>query len=377
MAEMEIGNDHQKTSPTKEDQVYDREKAVKAFDDTKAGVQGLVDDGIAKLPPFFYMSPEDLHDHPTLTDSYLHSDFQVPIIDLNGVLDPNEHKEIVEKMRSASEEWGFFQVINHGIPQHVLKEVLDGVRRFHEQPREVKMKYYSRETDIVRYYTNYDLLQSKGASWRDTLICVMAPDTPPPEKYPFACRDILLEYSKHVKSFGEVIFGLLSEALGLDPDHLKDIGCSEGHTFGCQYYPACPEPDRTLGHVRHHDPDFLTILLQDQIGGLQVLHKHHWIDVPPMEDALIVNIGDLLQLISNDKLKSVEHRVLAKSVGPRISLACLFTTHLQPSKRVYGPLKQLLSPNNPPLYTETSILNYLKSYTSVGGLGNALSLFKL
>ncbi|KAE8678582.1 1-aminocyclopropane-1-carboxylate oxidase-like protein 1 [Hibiscus syriacus] len=279
MAEMETGNDHQKTLPINEDRVYDRAKAVKEFDGTKAGVQGLVDAGIDKLPPFFYMSPEYLHDHPKLTDPYLHSDFQVPIIDLKDVLDPAEHKEMVEKMRRESEEWGFFKLINHGIPQQVLKEVLDGVRRFHEQPREVKMKYYSRETDIVRYYTNYDLHQSRGASWRDTLICVMAPDTPPPEKYPFACRDILLEYSKHVQSLGEVIFGLLSEALGLDPDHLKDIGCSEGHTFGCQYYPACPEPDRTLGHVPHHDPDFLTILLQDQIGGLQVLHKHHWIDV--------------------------------------------------------------------------------------------------
>ncbi|GMI84630.1 hypothetical protein like AT1G06620 [Hibiscus trionum] len=375
---MEIAiNGQHKTSPTKDDGVYDRAKAVKAFDDAKTGVQGLVDAGIAKLPPFFYMSPEDLHDHPTLTDPHLHSNFQVPIIDLKDILDPAEHKEIVEKTRSAAEEWGFFQVINHGIPQHVLKEVLDGVRRFHEQPTEAKMKYYSREADIVRYYTNYDLLQSRGASWRDTLICVMAPNPPPPEKYPSACRDILLEYSKHVQRLGEVILGLLSEAMGLDPDHLNDIGCSEGHTFGCQYYPACPEPDRTLGHVRHRDPDFLTILLQDQIGGLQVLHEQHWIDVPPMEGSLIVNIGDLLQLISNDKLKSVEHRVLAKSVGPRISLACLFTTHFEASSKVYGPLKQLTSPHNPPLYKETSILNYLSSYASVGGLGNALSSFKL
>ncbi|TYI46743.1 hypothetical protein E1A91_D13G125500v1 [Gossypium mustelinum] len=376
MAEMEIGNDEQIMLPKTEHEDYDREKEVKAFDDTKAGVQGLVDVGVVKLPPIFHMPREYIHDHPTLNGHNLHG-FQIPIIDLKHVSDPCLRKEIVDKIRLASEKWGFFQVINHGIPQDVMREVLEGVRRFHEQPREVKMNYYSRETGIVRYYTNYDLHQSKGASWRDTLICVMAPNPPPPKMYPSACREILVEYSKHVQSIGDVIFELLSEALGLDPDHLKDIGCLEGHTFGCQYYPPCPEPDRTLGHVRHRDPDFLTILLQDQIGGLQVLHQDHWIDVPPLEGALIINIGDLLQLISNDKFRSVEHRVLAKSVGPRISLACLFSTHSEPSNRVYGPLKQLLSPQNPPLYEETTILNYLNSYKSVGGLENALSFHKL
>ncbi|XP_039028694.1 1-aminocyclopropane-1-carboxylate oxidase homolog 1-like [Hibiscus syriacus] len=364
MAEME-------TSPRKEE-VDDVAKAVKALEDTKAGIQGLVDTGIVKLPPFFFMSPDVLNDHPTLKDPYLHSDFQVPVIDLKDVLDPVQHKEIVEKMRSASEEWGFFQVINHGIPQHVLKEAVDGVRRFHEQPRKVKTTYYGR-TGVVRYYTNY-ALKSKGVSWIDTLACVMAPN-PTPEKYPSACRDIFMEYSKHVESLGEVILGLLSEALCLDPEHLKDIGCSEGYAFHCQYYPACPEPDRTLGVMRHRDPDFFTILVQNEIQGLQVLHRDHWIDISPMKGAVIVNIGDLLQLISNDKFKSVDHRVLATSAGPRVSLACLFTTDLQPSDKVYAPIEQLLSPHNPPLYKGTTIPNYLKTYVSKPG--NGLSLLKL
>ncbi|XVF42348.1 hypothetical protein PTKIN_Ptkin01aG0354500 [Pterospermum kingtungense] len=74
------------------------------------------------------------------------------------------------------------------------------------------------------------------------------------------------------------------------------MGCMEGHAFGCQCYPPCPEPHRTLGQAEHCDPDFLTILLQDQIGALQVLHEGHQIDIPPPADGgLIVNIGDLLQ----------------------------------------------------------------------------------
>ncbi|GMI84628.1 hypothetical protein like AT1G06620 [Hibiscus trionum] len=361
------------TLPRKEEEVDGVEKAVKTLEDTKAGIQGLVDAGIDKLPPFFFVSPEVIHDHPTMTDLHLHTDFQFPIIDLKDILDPAEHKGIVEKIRSASEEWGFFQVTNHGIPEQVLKEALDGVKRFNEQPREAKMTYYARGNGAVRYYTNY-LLQKKGVGWRDTLACVMAPN-PAPEKYPSVCRDIFMEYSKHVRKLGEVILGLLSEALGLDPDHLKDIGCSEGYAFHCQYYPACPEPDRTLGLMRHRDPDFFTVLLQNQIEGLQVLHRGYWVDVPPMEGALTINIGDLLQLVSNDKFKSADHRVLAKNVGPRMSLACLFTTDLQPSEKVYGPVEQLLSPDNPALYKGTTIPNYLKTYVTKPG--NGLSVLKL
>ncbi|XP_022719115.1 1-aminocyclopropane-1-carboxylate oxidase homolog 1-like isoform X1 [Durio zibethinus] len=356
---MDIDTDLQKVLPTEEHD-YDRAKELKAFDDTKAGVKGLVDAGVVTIPRIFFMPPEDILS-AKLDD---HDSFQVPIIDLR---DPAAHAEIVEKIRYASEKWGFFQVINHGIPQDVMNKVIAGVHRFHEQPKEVKMKFYSRENEKkVRFISNYDLYVSKAANWRDTLYCAMAPNPPPPKEYPVACREILIKYSEDVQSLGQMLFGLLSEALGLNPSHLTDMGCMEGHVFVCHYYPACPEPDRTIGHAIHCDPDFLTILLQDQIGGLQVLHEDHWIDIPPLEGALIVNIGDLLQLISNKKFRSVEHRVLAKRAGPRISVACLFTTFYQPSNKLYGPIKELLSEESPPLYKETLIKNYLYSFRSLG-----------
>ncbi|XVF42349.1 hypothetical protein PTKIN_Ptkin01aG0354600 [Pterospermum kingtungense] len=299
----------QKVLP-REEQDYDRAKELKAFDDTKAGVKGLVDAGVVTVPRIFLMPPEDI---------------------LSTKL--NDH------------------VNNHGIPQDVMNKVIAGVRRFHEEPKEVKLKFYSRENEKkVRFVSIYDLYSSKAANWRDSLFCVMAPNPPPPQEYPSACRDLLIEYSKHVQGLAQILFGLLSEALGLNPSHLIDMGCMEGHAFGCQNYPPCPEPHRTLGQAKHWDPDFLTILLQDQIGALQVPHEGHGIDIPPPADGgLIVNIGDLLQLITNDKFKSVEHRVLANRIGPRVSVACIFSTsHFQESNRLYGPMKELLSAKNPP-----------------------------
>jgi isopenicillin N synthase-like dioxygenase len=109
------------------------------------------------------------------------------------------------------------------------------------------------------------------------------------------CRDIIIEYSKQVHKLGITLFELLSEALGLKPDHLIDLECAKRHQFHSHYYPACPEPELTMGTTKHSDPYFLTILLQDHIGGLQVLHQNHYSDVPPVPGALVVNIGDLLQ----------------------------------------------------------------------------------
>ena len=92
------------------------------------------------------------------------------------------------------------------------------------------------------------------------------------------------------------LFEILSMALGLKPEYLKDMGCFNLYSVICHYYPHCPQPELTLGARRHSDPSFLTILLQDQICGLQVFHENQWIDVNPISGDSVVNIGGFLQV---------------------------------------------------------------------------------
>ncbi|KAK9153154.1 hypothetical protein Sjap_000634 [Stephania japonica] len=147
---------------------YDRALEVKAFDDTKAGVRGLVEDGVTKLPQIFVTPPDRINENKRSGEC---KDFDVPIIDLEGICDMGRdaggRKEIINQLRDAAETWGFFQVVNHGIPMEILDEMLRAVRMFHEQPKEERSKFYSRDvTRKVRYNCNFDLYNSEAANWR-------------------------------------------------------------------------------------------------------------------------------------------------------------------------------------------------------------------
>ncbi|KAF3583633.1 hypothetical protein F2Q69_00025958 [Brassica cretica] len=225
------------------------------------------------------------------------------------------------------------------------------------------------------YMSNFDLYNSPAANWRDTLVCFTAPDPPRPEDLPAACGEVMIEYSNEVMKVGKMLFELLSEALGLNTNHLRDMDCANSLLLLGHYYPPCPQPDLTLGLTKHSDNFFLTVLLQDHVGGLQVLHDQYWVDVPPVPGALVVNVGDLLQLITNGKFISVEHRVLANKAGPRISVGCFFSSYLMANPRVYGPIKELLSEENPPIYRDTTITEYSRFYRSKGFDGTSGLLY--
>ncbi|KAJ0769927.1 putative non-heme dioxygenase domain, isopenicillin N synthase [Helianthus annuus] len=164
---------------------YDRKAELRAFDETKTGVKGLVDAGITEVPRIFHLpSPENLN-------SQQH-ELTLPTIDLQGIdNNPLQRKEVVEKVKDALESWGFFQLVNHGIPISILEDMKKGVMDFHEQESEVKKQWYTRDMSgktRVIYNSNFDLYAAPVTNWRDTFYCTMAPNPPQPHELPPPCR---------------------------------------------------------------------------------------------------------------------------------------------------------------------------------------------
>lgn len=128
---------------------YDWAKEVEEFESTKAGVKGLVDSGITKIPRFFiYPSLSSLSENA-------HVPLKVPVVDLQGFeIDSARRREIVEEIKGVAQNWGFFQIMNHGVPVSILDSLLESTKSFHEQAKEDKMDLYTSDSrHKVRVFT--------------------------------------------------------------------------------------------------------------------------------------------------------------------------------------------------------------------------------
>ncbi|KAF8661143.1 hypothetical protein HU200_057252 [Digitaria exilis] len=354
---------------------YDRLSELKAFDNTMAGVKGLVDSGITTVPAIFRR-----HHHHSISSGG--GAITIPVIDLSAASSP----DLVAQVKAAAETVGFFHLANHGIPGELLSEMLTSVRRFNEGPTESKRPYYTRDPNRrLRFNSNFDLFQSPAANWRDTLFfSAPSPDEPPPrhEDLPPPVRHVMLEYAAAARAVAGTVLGLMSEALGLPRGHLAGIGCADGVSVVCNYYPPCPEPELTMGCSAHSDPSFLTVLLRDahdespEAGGLQarLAGGEGWVDVPVVPGALLVNVGDLLHLVSNGRFRSVEHRVVANRSRDkaRVSVACFCNADIARSTRLYGPIPELIT-SGPvgdgaarPVYRSVTVPEFLAHYDKKG-----------
>ncbi|CAK9152454.1 unnamed protein product [Ilex paraguariensis] len=339
------------TIPT---QYYDRLQEVKQFDESKIGVKGLVDSGLTTIPRIFHQPPHNL---PTPKLNAQKPKLLIPIIDLS---DPRS--TVVDQIHHSASILGFFQVINHGIPMKVMDHVLSSVKSFHELPKTTRMQYYCRDMSRgAGYFTNSNLYESKTAHWKDSLQVRLSPTPPKWEYVPEVCREALAEWDCEVVKLGKELMGMLSEGLGLERERLKDKSFMDSRNLFGHYYPYCPQPELTIGLKWHTDPGLLTVVLQNEIIGLQVKHGEDCIDVEPVPGGLAINIADMLQIMSNDVYKSVEHRVLANPLRePRVSVPYFFS----PSKAdmLCGPLPELVSPQKPAIYRQFTFSDFIQRY---------------
>lgn len=158
----------------------------------------------------------------------------------------------------------------------------------------------------MRYGTSFTPEAEKTLGWRDYLSLVHISDDEATSFWPTSCREEALEYLKSCDTVIRKILKLLKGGLNVrEIDEEKEELLMGLKRINFNYYPKYPNPELSVGVGRHSDISTITVLLQDNIGGLYV-KKHEtnvWIHIPPVNGALVINIGDALQIMSNDKYK--------------------------------------------------------------------------
>jgi len=304
-----------------------------------------------------YILPQN--ERPRLSEVSYSESF--PVVDLQELDGPNRTR-VVEEIRRACEEDGFFQIVNHGVPETVMKSMMVIAKEFFEMPVEDRACLYSEDpTQQVRFSTSFNVRKEKFYNWRDYLIHPCHPLEEVmgswPEK-PAAYREIAGKYSAEVRTLVLRLLAAISEALGFESDHLNGIFGKHSQIMSIIYYPPCPSPDLTIGTPSHSDVSGITVLMQGDISGLQVLRNGKWVAVEPISNALVINLGDQLEVVSNGRFRSIEHRAVTNASTARVTIP----TFYGPSDDAFiAPAASLVDEQHPALYRGYKFEEYSRS----------------
>ncbi|XP_040379341.1 1-aminocyclopropane-1-carboxylate oxidase-like [Oryza brachyantha] len=233
-----------------------------------------------------------------------------------------------EAVRAACWEYGFFRVVNHGVPPELTARVLELSAVFFALPDEEKAKVRPVEGSGAPLPAGYARQPAHSADKNEYLLVFdpqlgfnLYPDEPT------GFREALDECFGKLTQLGVLIQEILNESMGLPPGFLKEYNGDRSFDFmaSLRYSPATAEENN--GISEHEDSNCITFVLQDGAGGLEVLKDGVWVPADPVEGSIIVNLGDVIQVLTNGKMKSATHRVVRKPAVHRHSLAFFFNVH--------------------------------------------------
>ncbi|XP_022131978.1 gibberellin 3-beta-dioxygenase 1-like isoform X2 [Momordica charantia] len=339
-----------------------------------------------ELPPPSHVVPLDFDSVETVPESHSWPDSNglsstdekvtIPLIDL---VDDNAS----ELIGRACEQWGMFQLTNHGVPETLIAEAEKEARRLFDLPtRQKMMALYSSDSVtgygmavISKYYQKY--------MWHEGFTILGSPVDDAkklwPSEYKHFC-DVMEEYQIQMRALADKIIRLVFKFLDISEQVIEKLSPSS-NDVGQLYtalrlnsYPPCPDPSQVMGLAAHTDTSLFTILHQARIDGLQVFKDEvGWIPLSPMSGTLVVNIGDLLHILSNGRFRSILHRVVIQGKEHRLSMAYFY----------YPPNELYISPHcNPlsespqtPLYRCVKVREYFSMKAK--NMGRGLSTIKI
>ncbi|XP_010537953.1 PREDICTED: gibberellin 3-beta-dioxygenase 4 [Tarenaya hassleriana] len=313
-------------------------------------------------------SIDDLRNLKTLPESYKwkpttssNDRESIPVIDLAD-------SDVVTRIGNACETWGAFQIANHGIPSKLLDDVESLSSSLFGLPTEQKLETATQKNGIGGYGEARIAPFFDSKMWSEGFTIVAGSyrqhfPTLWPHDYDKYCG-IIEEYEEEMQKLAGKLMGLILGSIGVTEEDIKwtgpnnsGLGSGSG-AIRLNHYPVCPEPDQAMGLAAHTDSTMVTILHQNNAAGLQMFKEGTgWVLVKPVPGLLVVNVGDLLHILSNGKLRSSLHQALVNKNKSRFSIAYLWG----PSGDIdISPISKLVSPIEPAMYRPVTWKEYLE-----------------
>jgi len=251
----------------------------------------------------------------------------IPIVDLSDFIKGSPQKKVafVQQLGKAYEEVGFVAVKNHNIPADLIAELYTHVQQFFSLPLEKKKKFEIPELAGQRGYTSFGKEHAKGSDAPDLKEFFQFGQTVPKNhplksEYPdnVAVDDVkgfnetFLKAYRAFENSGKYLLRAIALYLNLDENYFDDF-ITEGNSIvrAIHYPPITAEPKSAIRAEQHEDINLITLLVGASADGLQILTKQNeWLNVTSLPDQIVVNVGDMLQRLTNNKLKSTTHRVV-------------------------------------------------------------------
>lgn len=301
----------------------------------------------------------------------------IPVVDLADFIseDHSRKQHFVNQLGNAYEEVGFVSVKNHGIPDNLIAHLYKNIQDFFSLPATIKEKYNRPELGGQRGYTSFGTEHAKGYDAPDLkeffqfgqevadgdAVKSQYPDNIVVEEIP-SFYPVMLDTYRAFERSGSLLLQAIALFLGLD-EHYFDQYIHNGNSIlrAIYYPPITEDPKSAIRAEQHEDINLITLLVGASADGLQVLDKQgNWVPVTSLPEQIVVNVGDMLQRLTNNRLRSTTHRVVnpprAHWGMPRYSVP--FFLHPR-STMSLACLDSCITENNPKAYTDYSAGEYL------------------
>ncbi|KAG7034678.1 Codeine O-demethylase, partial [Cucurbita argyrosperma subsp. argyrosperma] len=281
-----------------------------------------------------------------------------PTIDMSRLLSPQHSRSELLNLHSACKQWGLFQLVNHGVSSSLLEEVKSEIEGFFELPLDEKMKFCMKAGEFEGYGTVVRSMDQK-LDWGDRFYMITNPlSRRKPHllpHFPPSLRNTLESYLKATKKIAMSLLRMMAGNLEMEVRKMEELFEDGMEAVRMTYYPPCPRPELVVGLRPHSDATGVTILNQlNGVEGLQVKKDGTWFPVSFIPDGLMVNVGDVVEIMSNGVYNSIEHRAAVNSEKGRMSIAVFYNPRFEAE---IGPQTQ-----SPPLFRRIVMEDYFKDF---------------